>query len=147
MAFYSQALSYYATSFECEKRPFRAHLGLWPAPPRRLSSDLMSNRLGSRSISGWEADQLHKCTVWQARGFCTPQARICARCTKIWRTCACFPWARCAFEFFSHFCIVLALFCAVELILVTWMTVFLCWWCGVLVALCGWNFSDNTCLL
>ena len=83
MAFYSQALSYYATPFECEKRPFRAHLGLWLAPPRRLSSDLMSNRLGSRSISGWEADHLHKCVVWQARGFCTPQPRICAPSTKI----------------------------------------------------------------
>jgi hypothetical protein len=69
----------------------------------------MSNRLGSRSISGWEADQLHKCAVWQARGFCTPQPRICARCTKVWRACAHFPWARCAFEFFSQFCIVLAL--------------------------------------
>ena len=143
MDFYSQDLSYYATPFECEKRPFRAHLGLWPASPRRLSSDLMSNRLGSRSISGWEADQLHKCVVWQARGFCTPQPRICARYTKIWRAYVHFSWAQCAFEFFSQFCIVLALFCAVELILVPWMTVFLCWWCGVLVALCGRNFSDN----
>ena len=144
MAFYSQALSYYATPFECEKRPFRAHLGLWPASPRRLSSDLMSNRLGSRSISGWEADQLHKCAVWQARGFCTPQPRICARCTKIWRACARFPWARCAFEFFSQFCIVLALLlccgvnpCAMNDCFSVLMT------CRVLVALCGRNFSDN----
>ena len=85
MAFYSQELGYYATSFECEKGLFRAQLGLWPASPRRLSSDLVSNRLGSRSISGWEADQFHKCAIWQARGFCTPQPRICAPGTKMLR--------------------------------------------------------------
>jgi len=96
--------------FECEKGLFRAPLGLWPASLRRLSSDLMSNRLGSRSNSGWEADQLHKCAVWQARGFFTPQPRICAWCTNIMRACACFHWARCAFQFFSQLCIVLALF-------------------------------------
>jgi hypothetical protein len=51
----------------------------------------MSNRLGSRSNSGWEADQLHKCVVWQARGFFTPQPRICARCTNIMCACASLP--------------------------------------------------------
>ena len=83
--------------FECEERHIRAHLGLWPAPPRRLSSDFMSNRIGSRSISGWEADQFHKCVVWQARGFCTPQPRLCAQCTKMLRAHARSQWVQCAF--------------------------------------------------
>ena len=129
--------------FECEKGLFRAPLGLWPASLRRLSSDLMSNRLGSRSNSGWEADQLHKCAVWQARGFCTPQPRICTRCTKMLRARALAPsgcqapfnfWAI-LYSFDPFLC------CGTNL--VPWMTVFLCWWCGVLVAQCGRNFSDN----
>ena len=147
MAFYSQTLSYYATSFECEKGLFRAQLGLWLASPRRLSSDLVSNRLGSRSISGWEADQFHKCVVWQARGFCTPQPRICAPCTNMLRAHACAPSGCKAPCNFWSFCIVLTPFCAVDFNLMPWMTVFLCWWCGVLVALCGRNFSDNRCPL
>ena len=143
MDFYSQTLSYCATSFECEKGLFRAQLGLWPASPCRLSSDLMSNRLGSRSISGWEADQLHKCVVWQARGFFTPQPCICALDTKMLCARARLVGAK-RFVIFWPFCIVLTLLLCCGINLVPWMTVFLCWWCRVLVALCGRNFSDNT---
>ena len=83
---------------------FRAQLGLWPASPCRLSSDLVSNRLGSRSISGWEADQLHKCAVWQARGFCTPTVvhmrSMVRRCLR-----ACAPSGCCIalFNFLANF--------------------------------------------
>ena len=63
MAFYSIALGDYVTPLRCEKGLFRAQLGLWPAYHADSAQIWGSNRLGSWSISGWEADQFNKCAV------------------------------------------------------------------------------------